>query len=568
MKSGTIRRLPPPLRLALVLLVFFGCEKDTIVPCELEVPAGRIEGVVRVGEVWLDAYVVATRIPNPGQNSAIIRTQVNPATGAYSIDVPAGRYVVGLAFREQAPVVYEYSVEGLRFGDLPPDTLSVEDWTDPVRVDFDLGTVTARLALSPGLDGEYAYVQLHRRNAPQTTLSRSYVSGGGAEIKEGKATIGIVGVLPGDYKAEIILGRRHYRCSCPWDGEHLWVPGTRDSSNTPWISVGVGEVVRLNAAIDPIPARIEGRISGAWLRMGARNDPNFALVGLDSSVVIGHRSVAEDGTFQADIYLPEPVKVLVEQEGLEHWIGGRSFEDASIFTLRRGESVTIPEFAQSGLRLHVARPGVSSFDIKVELYDAGSRSWIGTWSPYTSNPGDPLRICNLVPGEYLLRLRPWSSFWGRWLAQWYDRASDPDGAQTVVISAEDQIVDLQVTIERGGGILGAILDREGSADDFLLFVTPSGDPTGHLAAWAHSPKREFEIYGLPDGEWKIGAWRQVEGAEYPDDPPAGTIWYPGTRDWSQAASITIAGASVVSGIEIPGIIGAGSAVLLDLEPAR
>jgi len=58
----------------------------------------------------------------------------------------------------------------------------------------------------------------------------------------------------------------------------------------------------------------------------------------------------------------------------------------------------------------------------------------------------------------------------------------------------------------------------------------------------------YEVEGLPDGDWKIGAWLRAEG--YPDQPPAGTVWYPGTTDWNEAGVIQVRNHADVTGIVI------------------
>lgn len=528
---------------ALVLIVT-GCSEDADAPCRPEVPSGRIEGTVRLGSRPISGVVRATRIPVGGQNEAVMDAEPDPSTGVYALNVPAGRYVIDWNRK------YEYSASGLRYGDLPPDTVWVDDPARPLIVDFNLATLRAHLTLSSRLDGEYVYLYLYLKGARPPEPWHTYVRGGSAEIEEGTADITIPGVLPGAYKVELVIGKRIYMCYCPYDGEHLWVPGVQDSSQSPWVEVGVDQAVDVSAEIDSEPARIEGQVLGAWLQIGSFQAPTIALIEPDSTVVMGGREIEDDGSFGVDIYLPRPVKVLVEQEGIEQWIGGSTFAEAQTFDLERGHTVSGIQFTQSGLRLDLTDESVLPMDIRVRLFDADDGRTVAEWTPMIMPPGGVLRICNLRPGRYLMHLKPDYSFTGGWLPQWYDRADTPEAAQIIVIEGEGSVVQLPVVLERGGLVRGHVLDRDGSSSDFYIFVTRAGDQAAWGTAFASDPTLEFEIQGLPDGDWKVGAWRQPAVHQYPDEPPAATIWYPGTTDWETAGSISISQSSDVTGIEI------------------
>ena len=56
--------------------------------------------------------------------------------------------------------------------------------------------------------------------------------------------------------------------------------------------------------------------------------------------------------------------------------------------------------------------------------------------------------------------------------------------------------------------------------------------------------------GLPDGDFKVGAWPVGEGRDWLDPPPADTVWYPGTEDWDSASVVEIRDASVVTDLVI------------------
>jgi hypothetical protein len=126
----------------------------------------------------------------------------------------------------------------------------------------------------------------------------------------------------------------------------------------------------------------------------------------------------------------------------------------------------------------------------------------------------------------------------------------PEEATPITIPGEGEIVSVPVTLERGGTIRGTVLTvpKDPSAD-YYIYITAADDP----AAWGHTFywewDRSFEVEGLPNGNWKVGAWRQWK-SEYPEQPPEETVWYPGTLDWGSAGIIEIRDFSDVSGIEI------------------
>ncbi len=541
-RGGSARSLA--LTCVALLLIVTGCSEDANEPCRPEVPSGRIEGTVRLGHQPISGIVRATRIPIGGQSEAVMDARPNTSTGAYALDVPAGRYVI--AWNQ----VYEYSASGLRYGNLPPDTVLVDDPDRPLVVDFNLATLRAHLTLSSRLDGEYAYIRLYLKGALAAESRRSYVRDGGAEIVGGTADITILGILPGEYKVEVVIGKRVYACYCPYDGEHLWVPGVQDSSQSPWVEVQVNQAVDVSAEIDLEPARIEGKILGAWLQIGSFQAPTIALVEPDSTVVMGAREVAADGSFGVDIYLPRPVKILVEQEGIKQWIGGATFEEALTFELERGQTVSGIQFTQSGIRLDLAESSVLPENIRVRLFDADDGLVVAQWTPSIMPPGRVLRICNLRPGRYLMYLDPEYFFTTGWLPQWYDRVDSPESARTIVIENEGSVVQLPVVLERGGIIRGLVRDREESSSDFLIFVTRADDRAVWGRTFAFDPTPEFQIQGLPDGDWKVGAWRQPAAHQYPEEAPATTIWYPSTTDWEAAGIVSIQLSSEVTGIEI------------------
>jgi len=531
---------------AVLACALVACEDDDegIVCCPGP-PAGRIHGTVHIGDVPVDATVRAHRIVEDGLSEVTVQVRAD-TSGRYSMDVPAGRYVVRLDVAGWYEI-YAYGHDGVRWGDAAPDTITIEYGSTPV-IDFMLASLRMHVTLSHRLDGEDTRVQLYRRGEVPANYWRSYLRFGMSKIVDGGASIVLAGVLPGAYRVELVLGAREYLCYCPYDGEHVWYPATRDSSASPWVTIPPDETVSLEMQVAPETARIEGRVTGAWMELGLSTPPEFALVDPDSNVVLGRRVVGDDGRFGLDVHMEGPVKVLVVEDGVEQWIGGRTFHLAPSFDLVTGQTISVPELVQSGLVLDMTVPPGNSNDMLVRFYDASDLTSFGAWEP-NSYGGVPPRVAvsNLGPGSYLMRIEPRSAGYATWAPQWYDRAADVAGAQPVTIVTPGEIVHVPVVLEAGGEIEGRVLaDASG---DYVIYATTAESPGVFAIRLASVPPGTFEVKGLADGGWKIGAWRRT-GDFVPEQPPPTTVWYPAAPTWDEAETIVVEEHATVTGIEI------------------
>jgi hypothetical protein len=544
MPSGRwTRRLLP----ALALLVIAGGCSDSTEHLGPEVPAGRIAGRVRTGDMPTDARVVAERIFGEAGSEAWYRTGLD-ANGFYSLDVPAGRYVVGLEFGYSRP--YTYSDAGLRYGDLPPDTLWVDAPVSPVSVDFDLGSVTVQLDVSAGLEGEQGEIRLYRRGA-ESVSQPTYVRSAGADIASGHLAVQLPGVLPGEYQVEAILGRRVYACDCPYDGEHFWLPATRDRSESPWYRVAADSVTALTSVVTTEPARIEGSVTGAWLAMGLTTEPELSIVSVDSTVIMGRRRLVDGGTFAIDLHVPGLVKLAVTQGGIEQWFGGPGFADATVYTLQLGQTISGLELVQCGLRLVADSLDPSESAASVRLYDPEDHRLVATGGG-NLGAGAIAGIPNLWPGEFLMHVSAASPGSTSWRPQWFDHADGIESAQRITITAVGEIVPVELILDLGGAMRGRVEAGEGPPETYIVVVTTSGNNAcwGSDIAW--SDDLAFAFAGLPDGDYKIGAIPYDHSMWDVGEPaPDGTVWYPGTADWDDAGNLTIYNASVVADIVIP-----------------
>ncbi len=525
----------------LALLCSGGCGDDPLQYCE--VSAGRIQGFVRLGVTPVQAKVRATLVASRPGDAAQFDAEV-ASDGSYELDVPAGRYVLGIMLRSETHVDYEYSVAGLSAGEAPPDTLLVDSNHSPLEVDFNLASLGVHLGLSPELDGEAALVILHRLDLPPAPASRSYLFQYQAGIHNGAADILARGVVPGTYKIEIVIGRRYY-----FDGEHCWLPGVRDPGASPTVEIAPNQLVQVEGGVGSSPARIQGRITGAWEELGI-TAPSLSLFALDSTIVRGERPVSDDGSFDERIYLPAPVKVLVVHDGVTQWVGGTTFEAASVFDLQPGQVISGIHFVESGALVEVTAEAYSLVFISLQFYDATTMGLAAVWTSSMAPSPDVIAVPNLRPGNYRLHVDFSLRGFSKWTPQWYDRAVDPRDARIVTIGSEGEVVRIPLVMQEGGTISGTLSGPGYGTDDVLIYVTQADDPSG----WSHrlvpAARESFTVEGLPNGRWKVGAsFRAGNNPDHPTPAP-GTVWYPSTTDWRSARVISIRNFEDVDGIEI------------------
>ncbi len=453
-----IRRLPMAWFIlslgAMPAVLLQGCNSDESV-CRPEVPAGRIEGVVQCGGLAFAAEVRAARIRDATYLEAVFSADADD-TGRYSLDLPEGSYTLRLVMGGSEQIRYSYATSGLIVGQGAPDTLAIEPGGSPLIIDFALGGLSVDVGLSPALNGEIGEVRLHPRTIGSLAHWRTYVDRAGARIDDGRLSVNIPGIFPDEYRVEIILGYRGYAC-LGWqyhEGEHVWYPGVLSPDDSPWIPIAADSLVSLSMDLPVETARIEGWITGAWLELGYPPSPELALIGPDGETLVGSRLVNRDGSFGVDVHLPGPVRLRVTQGGVEQWIGGGRFEDATAFQLESGRTVSGVELVQCGLLCRFEVPDLPPERVVVRLFDPVDLSLVATFAQ-DSGHGHVVGIPNLRPGDYLIEFSPREPGEAAWLPQWYDRAAGPEGARTITLAAPGEVGLLRVILEREGALPGA-----------------------------------------------------------------------------------------------------------------
>ncbi len=541
---------PVCLLLVMTLIaIISGCE-NTADPFHPVVPAGSIQGQVNTGGLPVEAVIVAKRIMEDVRSTSAFET--SPAEdGHYSVDVPAGRYIISVQINRGQ--YYFYTASGLSYGQLPADTLMVDAYVSPVEIDFDLGGMALTVDLSDQLDGETGTAILHLRDAVDTGYGQSYVDYGSTEIEDGHLDIQIPGILPGEYQVEIVLGSRIYKCGNhpPYDGEHFWMPDTRDQSNSPWYEILADSVLTLSSEVATEPARIEGRITGAWQEMGLASGPDLSIFSPDSAKVIGGRRVEDDGSFAIDLYIPGPVKLQVTQNGIRQWIGGPTFDQATVYTLQAGQTISDIELVQSGIHFFVDAPILPVREADFYFYDPTDLTLIATARTSISLKSH-IGFPNLWPGDYLIYITPLEYRLGSssWKPQWFDRATEAEQAQMISIASVGEIVPVDLTLELGGVISGIVEQGDEPAQQYYVLITPADETNCWAYDITYLPSREFTFHGLPDGDYKVGALSYGQGWNYTSVPETGVVWYPATSDWDSAGILEIRDATEFTNVDI------------------
>jgi hypothetical protein len=249
------------------------------------------------------------------------------------------------------------------------------------------------------------------------------------------------------------------------------------------------------------------------------------------------------------------VRIQVSIAGYDRWIGGDSFEEAQEFDLRLGEEITDVRYVESGLLLE--RPaetlGVHD-DLIVEVYDADTQRSIWPGGSSMGGSSHLHAIANLSPGNYWLHITPAGSLRCRWLAQWYDRADDSAGATVIRIQDEGETVPIGLNLIQGGSINGTVSwtwSEETAYTRVCLTTASSAEHLGRLTLgsfWQEMSEERYEMLGLPDGGYKIGAWIC---SDYPYNcEPINVSWYPGTADWESAEVVEIRDLGDIEGIDL------------------
>ncbi|MBK9304506.1 MAG: carboxypeptidase regulatory-like domain-containing protein [bacterium] len=509
------------------------------------IPAGRIEGRVTTGASPVEALVFFDRVSG-GAEDRFECTLVVDDDGGFGLDVPAGEYLVS-AWAEGAGETVHHAAPHPVYEAADADTITVSAANSPVVIDFALGSLEVGLTLPPGLEGYEGSLYYMVPAVGEDGPAPFQVASRWVEVENGRIDARPVILLPGDYLILLGIGApldRSYGYAC----ERVWLPGTRDPGAAARFTVAAGVAAHPLVPVTVEPLRVEGRVGGAWLELGLTSNPSLTVADLDSTELIDSFGVDEDGTFRFDLLLPAEFKLGIGHNYADRtWYGGPRFEQAEVFAIGPGESLSGLEILQCGLRLVLAEMPAGYNDAWCDIYDATGTERLGRHSVYFQLDSQ-IGIPNLSPGSYLLRIGYDGYSVGRlsWLPQWFDRAESPAGARPILLTEPGEIVTLDLVLENGGTIAGSLETL--STEYHIVFVCREDQPL----EWAHTTVSNgaYTFLGLPDGRYKVGAVPSEDYWDAEGFPPPGTTWYPSTPDWDAAGVVEIVGAGTVTGVDI------------------
>jgi hypothetical protein len=252
-------------------------------------------------------------------------------------------------------------------------------------------------------------------------------------------------------------------------------------------------------------------------------------------------------------------------EGVQRWIGGRSFAEATRFDLSAGGEISGLVIEEGGLLLRFEGPGSPlSHGARVVVAEPGGRV---VWAQYYPGASWNL-LCfpNLPPGVYAVQVSPPADSRGPWRPQWFDRGASLESARTVTLATTGEVLPIIVRLENGGRISCHVPGRVDPGDPrdpeevwpFVLLTEAAARAVVRYLQ-VEPEGGDLEFAGLPDGEYKLGITVEYVdlyepsygGADHLDPllPPEATSWY-GGGDWDAAEVLTIRDAGEVTGITL------------------
>jgi hypothetical protein len=508
-RLSSARRALPAWALLALALVTPACDHEkTTCPGACQ---GRIAGRVLGGGSPVAARVHAYAWTN-GAASVAAGTHTD-SEGRYELSVPTGRFYVEVTTDDGWINIYR-SASGITLDRDQVDSVDVQ--TEPVELDFSGGSLSIDLGTPAILEGTSLWC--HLGGAWDDPEDIEDAAGGHAVFR-------FPLLPPGDYIARI--------SDYP---TQVWLPhGGRDSADTFTIEVGreTSYAGRLSA-----PARILGSVRGSWQAMGVAA-PGVSLFVAEGEQVAAV-GVGNAGEFALDFFGFGPVRLLVSAEGSpDRWVGGVDFAHATVFDIDSAGTISGVSIVESGILATLdGPPADQTRGCWVSLWDGDGRTLLAR-EHSTSNP---LRICNLDPGAYHLRVAPYGAN-SDWFPQFYDGADSLAEATPIVITTEGEVVPVTLHPVMGGRIAGRVLYADGTpvpwAEIFFSPVADSSQIAGAGATGGSAPIGVFTIHRLHTGAYKIGA--RLDAAPI--------TWYPSVADWDSAGAIEVVEGSETVGME-------------------
>ncbi|MDM7917423.1 MAG: hypothetical protein ACE15D_14810 [Candidatus Eisenbacteria bacterium] len=488
-------------------LLFASCAEDSpdVRPCEYY-DVGAIAGQLRPGGLGAVFEVAAYHAPGTPSGPPSFSTR-SDSTGSFHLELPSGVYQILIAEKIRSgtsdPPIHIDSLHvglGIRTLHLDAGRLEIRLRDLPQSMH---GSSIALVARQANVDPRLQYSE--RRNA---TIR-------GPELNV------LFPILPaGRYRIEISLR----------SGPTLWMPGVSDPALADEVPVSNDEpaVYAVSYA------------SAAQLRGTIHLPPEIAdlawpyLYAFDAdSARVAELAVPPEEPFVVDLLTATPVRLLLDHRRTTRWVGGDSYEDATVFEPPPGGSIEGIDIYEAGIYCELQGPGDFSDDMNVRLIRADGEE-IPIPLPLSSSP---LVLANLAPGTYFLQLRHGCS--QPWAPCWYADSPSLENATPIVITGEQELARIEMSLVAGGAISGTLIAGDcGSVGyRYLLLIEESGRSVCSRNA---DRAGAFVFQGLADGLYRISL-----------EDCSTEWWYPGTADPDSAATIAIVDHSTHSGLLWP-----------------
>ncbi len=521
-----------PGLLALAALSFLACDGGDVgtSPSQGDLIFGELSAVDTplLGTVFLESVNVS------GDADQSLSMRMN-ADGSYEFEVPEGDYALRADFAQEefwGRITYPVGQT--------PETLSVEPGGAPIQADFRFGRGTIGLTVPEDSEGSQSYLTLYSA-ATEFDASRSRRYSSEAMVTGGVAEYSYR-IIPADsYIAKANVQIRQGTTESPGDyWQYFWLSQADIFGQADSITVGLDALFSEEFAVSGPPARLTGFFeSGVMELTGHEPGIELYLVDGDSMTIAKSRRLPQTGEF--DIPLYEPVPFRIKMLGLGacrdcpdagSWVGGESFESATVFSADAGEVITDIRLRDRCLSVELIPPAGWPEN---EPLEAGV-ALVGTDGRTLSSIGIGGRKCylnGLGPGEYFLHVYPFQNV--AWASQWYGGASSIDEATPIVVTEDDLVIEKEIQLEEGGRLRGHVLDEiSGLGIDVHVYVIYVGDPYAWRIVRSEADTGEFEFLGLVDGGYQIYA----QG-----------IWYPDSESQDGGEILIIENQGVIEGIE-------------------
>jgi hypothetical protein len=547
-----MRSLILALAAGICLVLLSGCsDSDRPGGCGPSISGGMIQGRVNRGAVAADVQVVAQS--RSYSNQTEISTQTD-STGNYRLAVPPGDYflIARISRTNSRNPSYYYRREGPPYPDDRRDTVRVST-NSAIKADFSLGSAVVRLHFPAELESKVVSVEF----VPYSCSNLVSFCGHGCiseeRVSNRVAVFRFPAVEPGPYQIRIFS-----RAVGELD-QSLWLLGTRDRSEAYVFPMYGGGTQSINQDYPAAFALLRGSVTGSWQHLNTFA-PRISLFSEDSTVIMTGIPVQRDGSFEARIFLPRPVKALVQFEDSQRWFGGRGFAEASVLDLQPGMETPLV-MAESGILLQLWDPTYQpSWRARARLVDAQSFALVRQMTIFADFNSPAAGMSNVEPGTYLLQILPDPFLEPNWLAQWYGGGTDSTQATVLTVPSGGQVVKTSFLLREGGRIGGRVWYlRPPDSFGAIVYLTSADDPAwlgsivpgldcSCMSEW--TTPADYMLRGLPAGRYKVGVCPWKSGiSTHPATPPEQTVWYPGNTSWAEASPLTITGAERITGID-------------------